>query len=277
MDIDDLIAFRGEDFKISEHIVVHQPTLDEISKYGELKYFQMVYSLTSVGADLKWQLDSIGVDYTKISDFELFYGLLIKNYTKEQTSIIFGDLDFSKFELFTNLQNGEACMVQEYTKIIKHEIQYTGIKRIIRRLLQIKPKYYDEVIKEKIIIDQYTYSLIADYLRKIHGLKRNDQMPANESTKQVLIEDAMEEYMLNKDKEQKSFLLNQISAMVNSEGFKYNHNEVWGMKIYAFNDSIKRIAKIKNANLLLQSGYSGYGIDLKNINDKQINWLGELD
>ena len=49
------------------------------------------------------------------------------------------------------------------------------------------------------------------------------------------------------------------------------------MKIYAFLDSVKRISKIKNAELLLQSGYSGYGIDLKTINDKQIDWLGELD
>ncbi len=114
-------------------------------------------------------------------------------------------------------------------------------------------------------------------MRKIHGLRKNEQIPANESTKQILIEDAREEYNLYKDKEIKSQLLNQISAMVNSEGFKYNHSNVWEMKIYAFLDSVKRISKIKNAELLLQSGYSGYGIDLKTINDKQIDWLGELD
>ena len=49
------------------------------------------------------------------------------------------------------------------------------------------------------------------------------------------------------------------------------------MKIYAFMDSVARIGKIKNAELLLQSGYSGFGIDLKKLNKEETNWLGELD
>ena len=65
--------------------------------------------------------------------------------------------------------------------------------------------------------------------------------------------------------------------MINSEGFKYNHDQVWGMKINAFMDSVKRIGKIKNADLLLQSGYSGFGVNLKEIDNKQLDWLGELE
>ena len=65
--------------------------------------------------------------------------------------------------------------------------------------------------------------------------------------------------------------------MINCEGFKYNHTQVWDMKINAFMDSVKRIYKIKNAELLLQSGYSGFGISLKDVDKKQLNWLGELD
>ena len=48
------------------------------------------------------------------------------------------------------------------------------------------------------------------------------------------------------------------------------------MKINAFMDSVKRITKIKNSDLLLQSGYSGFGINLKNLDKKQLDWLGEL-
>ena len=65
--------------------------------------------------------------------------------------------------------------------------------------------------------------------------------------------------------------------MVNCEGFKYNHSQVWDMKINAFMDSVRRISKIKNADLLLQSGYSGFGVNLKDINKKQLDWLGELE
>ena len=65
--------------------------------------------------------------------------------------------------------------------------------------------------------------------------------------------------------------------MVNSDGFKRDDTTVFDMKIYAFMDSVARIGKIKNAELLLQSGYSGFGIDLKKLNKEETNWLGELD
>ena len=112
---------------------------------------------------------------------------------------------------------------------------------------------------------------------KCHFIVRDLKEPLNNSTKMILIEDAREEMERNKNKEYHSQLKNLISAMINSEGFKYNHSQVWDMKINAFMDSVKRIGKIKNAQLLLQSGYPGFGVNLKEINNKQLNWLGELD
>ena len=79
--------------KTSKHFTITFDTLggtnvkEEKVKYGEKAYYSMVYTLCSVGADLKWQLDDIGVDYTQIDDFELFYSLLSRSYSKEQTRI----------------------------------------------------------------------------------------------------------------------------------------------------------------------------------------------
>ena len=93
----------------------------------------------------------------------------------------------------------------------------------------------------------------------------------------ILIDDAREERFKNRGKEYHSQLKNLISAMINCEEFKYNHSDVWDMKINAFMDSVKRILKIKNANLLLQSAYSGFGgVNLKDVR-KQVDWLGDLD
>jgi hypothetical protein len=249
MEIDDLRVFRGKDIKIADYITIHQPSLEEIYEYGERDYFSMIHSLTAVGADLKWQLDDLGIDYTEITDFELFYKILVPNYPRSRTEIIFGELDFTKFKLKINPENGEVCMYL-------YMMDLDGLKPVV--------------------IDEFTYLLIIENLRKMHGLTRNNQKPANNNTKMILIEDARDEYMMTKDKEYSSFLLNYVSTMVNCEGFKYNHENVWGLKIYAFLDSVKRISKIKNAELLLQSGYSGYGIDLKNIDKKQLDWSGEL-
>lgn len=245
---DELKIYGGKSYYINDDISIKQPKLGKIKKYGEKKYFNMVHTLCSVGADLKWQLDDIGIDYTKISDYELFYSILARGYSKEDTKILFGNvLDFSQMRITHDDDIDENVMIQ-----------------ILDNGRQIR-------------IDKYVYSSIVNILRKMHKIKRNDEVPGNEMTRQILIDDAREEYEENKNKPSKSYLLPLISTMVNSEGFKRDDTTVFDMKIRAFMDSVSRVSKIKNAELLLQSGYSGFGIDLKKIDKEALNYMGELD
>lgn len=206
----------------------------------------MIYNLTATPQSMKVQLWDMGIDYTTITSFELFYSILYKLYPQEKTSILFGDLDFTKFQIMKRKDDDSILL-------------------------------YQVIGGEPIIIDEFTYNMITDYIRQVHIIHKDEQLPANETTKMILIEDALEEIELNKNKKYHSQLKNLISSMINSDGFKYNHTQVWDMKINAFMDSVKRISKIKNAELLLQSGYSGFGINLKDINQKQLDWFGELD
>lgn len=208
----------------------------------------MVHTLCSVGADLKWQLNDIGIDYTKISDYELFYSILSRGYSKEDTKILFGDiLDFSQMQIVYDNNIEDNIMIQ-----------------FLENGSQIR-------------IDKFIYSSIVNILRKMHKFRRNDELPGNEATRQILIDDARDEYEENKNRPSKSYLLPLISTMVNSEGFKRDDVTVFDMKIRAFMDSVARVGKIKNAELLLQSGYSGFGIDLKKIDKETLNYMGELD
>lgn len=245
---DELRIYRGEDFVISEHIKIHQPTLSEICDYGETEYYTMLYQLTATPQSMKSQLWDMepSIDYTKIIPYELFYSILYRLYPQEKTSIIFGDLDFTKFQVMKRNDNGDILL-------------------------------YQVIDNEEVIIDEFTYNVIMDYLRKSHFIEKDEKLPANNTTKMILIEDAREELLKNRNKENHSQLKNLISSMINCEGFKYNHSQVWDMKINAFMDSVKRVSKIKNADLLLQSGYSGFGINLKDVSKKQLDWLGELD
>lgn len=52
---------------------------------------------------------------------------------------------------------------------------------------------FDDVSLEPVIIDEFTYNMIIDYLCKTHFIERDFRIPANNSTKMVLIEDAKEE------------------------------------------------------------------------------------
>ena len=244
-DNDELKIYRGEDFVVSKYIKIHQPTLGEICDFGEKQYFSMLYNFTATPQSMKGQLWKLGTDYTTIEPFELFYGFLSRVYSQKSTSILFGDLDFTKFQLMK--RNDEDTLL-----------------------------LYQVVNNEPVIIDEYTYNVIVDYLCKSHFIEQDLKTPMNETTKMILIEDAIEEMNRDKNKPYHSNLKNLISTMINSEGFKYNHSQVWDMKINAFMDSVKRIAKIKNSDLLLQSGYSGFGINLKDIDKKQLDWLGEL-
>lgn len=243
-DNDELKIYRGEDFVISKYITIHQPTLGEICDFGENKYFNMIYNIVATPQSMKGQLWKMGIDYTTISAYELFTSLY-KAWGRNNTSIIFGDLDFSKFQVMRNNETNAILLLQ----IINNE---------------------------QVIIDEYTYNIIVNYLCKSHFIEQDLKVPMNESTKMILIEDAIDEINKLSKKEQHSRLKNLISAMINSEGFKYNHTQVWDMKINAFMDSVKRIQTIKNANLLLQSGYSGFGVDISKIDKKQLDWLGEL-
>ena len=294
---DELKIYRGEDFVVSKHIVLHQATLNEICEYGERDYYSMIYNFTATPQSLKVQLWDMGIDYTEITPYQLFYQLLYKMYSQEKTSIIFGDLDFSKFQLMQKKDDESIFLYQEVPVgdiyNLEHEFVYhfsnlldasrfvgCEVDELIEELS--KSNRYNNFIfanvqLEQVVIDEYTYNVIVDYLCKSHFIERDFKIPMTKSAKMILVEDAREEMEANKNKEYHSTLKNLVSAMINSEGFKYNHSQVWDMKINAFMDSVKRIGKIKNAQLLLQSGYSGFGVNLKEINNKQLDWLGELD
>ena len=294
---DELKIYRGEDFVVSKHIVLHQATLNEICEYGERDYYSMIYNFTATPQSLKVQLWDMGIDYTEITPYELFYQMLYKIFPQEKTSIIFGDLDFTKFQVMQRKDDESIFLYQEVPVGDIYNLEYEFVYHFSNLLdasrfvgcevdeliekLSKSNRYndfiFDNVQFESVIIDEYTYNMIVDYICKSHFIERDLKRPANNSTKMVLIEDARDEIERNKNKEYHSQLKNLISSMINSEGFKYNHAQVWDMKINAFMDSVKRIGKIKNAQLLLQSGYSGFGVNLKEIDNKQLDWLGELE
>lgn len=270
-----IALYRGRDIAINEHINIHVPTLDEIFEYGEREYFSFINTICSVGADLKWQLDEIGIDYTKVEDFELFSQFLINTVDYNISPIIFGNiLDFKNMRLIYNEKIEDNILVQHVDNI--KEIEKNNLKNKINKSInkpietEIIDKSYD------IVIDKAIYSKIVSVLRYMHGFKRNNEKPMNEMTRQFLIDEAKENYEINKDKPYKSQLFDLISTMVNTDGFKHDEVTVFNMNIVAFFNSVKRIQKIKKSDLLLQSGYSGFGINLKEVKKEDTDMFGKL-
>lgn len=238
--IESLSMLRGRDIKLSNGITIQQPTLGQIEELDEDKYMSMLSIFVSTPFDMIAQLHKMGVDFTKISSYQLFcsfYQLL----ELEETQILFGDLDFQKFKLVGNDN-------------------------------RIELHYKDIVINESV------YNEIVDCLRLINSLSPPKfKGVANEYTKQKMIEDAEQELELAKRRgnKHKSALRTLVSRLSNHPYFKYRLDEVWDMKIYAFYDALKSVNIIESTNHLSVGAYSG-NLDLSKINKNEFNWLREV-
>lgn len=273
-EIDDLKIYRGSDIPITNKIIVTQPTIDQIIEFGEKRYFQTVYTLTGVGADFKWQLwDYMNIDYTTIEDFDLFKKMIYQSLSSKKK--IYEELKNNpkQYEEYINKMTDEDWddLLFNPLSLILKDIDFADFEEYE------SDKNHETILYDKehdITIDRFVYARMIDAVRKIHGLKRNNQLPANEITKMFLIDEAREEAMLASKKEYKSVLKPLISALAVKTG-QLGSDSIWNTRINMFFDSIKRINKIQDAELLLQGAYSGFA-SLKGVSKDRLDWAGEI-
>lgn len=273
-DIDELKIYRGSDIPITDKIIVTQPTIDQIIEFGEKRYFQTVHCLTGVGADFKWQLwDYFNIDYTTIDDFELFKLMICRSLSSRK--YIHKELTENREKYAEQLKNISeeelADMLVNPLSLILKDIDLADFEEYQ------SDKSPETILYDKehdITIDRFVYARIVDAVRKIHGFKRNNELPANERTKMDLIDDARDDAMAAAQKPYKSVLQPLISALAVKTG-QLGSDSIWNTKIFMFFDAIKRINKIQDATLLLQGAYSGFA-SLKGVDKTRLDWAGEI-
>ena len=239
IDVDELSLYIGDDYIINDNIIIQQPTIKQIAEFGEKSFFSMVHTITAIPSDMKSQLWDMGLDWTELEDFELFM-MLVQTLTPERTSILFGDLDFSKLKPFQNQQNGDIVLADKAAGVI---------------------------------IDKMIYLRIVAYLRKAFNITPKVEKAANKMTKKVLIEEDRARIRFNQDKPFKSYLLPLISSIKVKQG--YTKDYVLNMGYVEFMDDVARAQVIHNADHLLSGVYAGM-IDVNKINKAELNWMKEL-
>ncbi len=237
--LDESLLFRGKDIVLNDEITVHHPTLEEIFEYGEQGYFSMISTFSATPTDYMVQLYDMKILYTELSDFQMFT-MLYGNLTPEKTAILFGAFDFSKMVLMKYDDNDEVVLCDPETEFV---------------------------------IDETVYTMLSTIICSIHSLKKRVEKAANKSTLKTMIELERLDQARQKKQKKGSTLIPLISAMVNSENFKYDHKSVWSLPIYTFYDSVKRIQKIKNYNNIMNGCYTG-NIDMKKLSLDEFDWLG---
>ncbi len=272
-EVDELKIYRGMDIPITDKIIITQPTLGQIEEFGEKRYFQAVRNLTSVGADLKWQLwDYFNTDYTTIEDYDLFIKIIHpmvssrKNFYEEFKN----NPEYEEELLKLSNEEKEEMLINPLSLVLK-DIDLADFGVYEDQQKQQMVLYNKE---RDIVIDRFIYARMIDTVRQIHGFKRNDELPANEITKMFLIDEARDEAMLASKKPYKSVLKPLISALSAKCG-QCGDDRIWNMPINMFFDSIKRILRIQDAELLLQGAYSGFA-SLKGVDKDRLDWTGEI-
>ena len=224
-------------YQINDAIKIMIPSVGEVYD-NEDEYYNAITAITASPIDLMVQLDDVGIDYTSINDYELFL-ILFGGLASQDTSLIFGDLDLTKFELALNPENGAVVMMD---------------------------------VENNIIIDRSIHSQIASTLRKIHHLKRNRRKPANDEAKEYMMKRAREKLARHKNKPFESQLEPLIVALVNTEQFKYDFESTRGISIYQFNKSVRQIIKKVDYDNMMHGVYAGT-VDPKGLSSDALNWL----
>ena len=232
---------QGVDYVINENIKVRHPTLGEICDFGEQEYYAMVTGLTCNPSAYKVALFDMGIDYTTLSDFD-FFAMMSQSLPQEFTAPLLGDFDLTKLVLGKNNETDEIALCANVDG------------------------------EPHVVIDRAIYTQLVEYLRKMHGFERKVEMPADEYTKQYLIDRERKRIARQRKTPFKSMLKPLISSMVNQPGFKYDYATVWDLPISVFNDAVLRVQKFLHYAQTMSGAYAGT-VDLKQVNKEDLNWL----
>lgn len=247
-----LALYFGDDYKVTDKITIHQPTVQDFIDYGEENIYGAIAPFVCNTTGYRVQLWEMGIDWNKITNFQLF-AFLLPTIDHDYSKIIFGDLDFSKFELYEKRNNAD--------------VQDGGENDSEPSIV-----LYDS--ENDIEIDEETKNKMCSYIQHMfHSFPPEEEFVRNKTLKKDLINnDKLKLLQAQKEHRNAPSLLNKISFCLNHSGFKYKKNELRDIGIYEFLDSVSRLSIYEATHALLGGSYSGF-IDTSKIDKNMLDFM----
>ena len=239
LEVDELALYFGDPYIVNDYITINIPKIGEVVKYGERQYYSMVQTVTAIPSDMKSQLWDMGIDWTQITDFQLFM-MIAPTLPQSKTFILFDDLDFQSLKPYRNTQNDTVFLANPETGVV---------------------------------IDELAFGKMHSYLCSAHNLRKKVEKAANEFTKKFMIDEDRQKILHNAKQPYKSFLKPLISSVKCRMGYTLDY--VKNMGLCEFFDDLSRLQIIVNADALLQGSYSGF-CDTSKIPKKHFDWCREI-
>ena len=224
--------------EIVPNLSLRIPTVGEILE-DEDKYYGIVSSLTASPFQYMVQLDDMGIDYTQITDYQLFM-MLFPMYAQSDLSLLFGDLNTSDFNVYVNQDDD-------------NQVIYSP--------------------SNNIVIDELVYNDLADMIRKINLFEKVKSKPGNESARKYLLEKERKKQKRNAKKPRFPYLEKMVIALVNTSEFPYNYETCMDLSIYKFNQSLQQIQRKIAFDNTMVGVYAGT-VDTSKMADKDaLSWI----
>lgn len=223
--IDWLKVYFGEDIFVTDKISIHQPTIKEIVDVGEIRYLSFCQNFTAhrLEDNIIVFLDEIGIDFSKISDWDLFVSL-VQTFPNDVSKLLFPDINFSTFKP-KNDENGNVTIVND----------------------------------DGVVISEPIYKILVMLIRKLNNLPKPQftKIADNERQKRLAIKYAKMKIEKEKQKSQRQDVESFFMPVISFLNTKYTLKEIEQMKIFRFWENLKRNQCIKNADHLYYGLYSG--------------------
>lgn len=236
-------------YEVGVPIVLYQPTIKDFIECGEDNIYGLIMPFISNSTTYRLQLWKNGVDWNKVSDYEMFLSLFSEEYANEYAQyshVLFGDLDIRKFERVIDTQGEEPC-----------------------------PALYN--YEQKVFIDEKVYKHIATYVQAMFNAKPKVEFAKGKSNKLDCIFEDQQKLKHQKKEENKSNMLNMLSFCLNHPGFKYKKSELKEVGIFEFMDSVQRLNLYEGTKALVSGVYSNPFLDGSKLNKDELNFMRNLN
>ena len=231
----------GEDMTLDNGIMLHNPTIAEIKKFGEFNYLYLISLITMRAYDDAVSLYDAGINYKEVPDFLIFIRNM-NSVSDDFAKLIFANIEVSKFILKNNPENGEVIYTDGTTVI--DELVYRQIVAYVREI-----NYIDEKVEFNMADGKNNMRFFIERMR--HKQKRRMKKPPQ------------------------PFLSNLISSMVCTADFPYDYSSIQTIHISQLYNGFYRKDKSDSARQIKQAIYAGT-IDKKDVSNSLLMWYGDL-
>lgn len=246
LDFNPLRVYFGDDYVVNDRIIIHQPSIqDFIDADNESDIYHVIAPFVSNTTGYRVQLWDMGIDWNKITNQELF-SILIKTVDYKYSKLIFGDIDFSTFNLYKKTVDDNKV------------------------LTLYSPKMDLE-------IDEETMNKMCKYIQfMFNSYPPEEEFTSSKILKQELINNDRQKQLLRKKEDGVGqSLLSMIAFYLNHPGCKYKKNELKEVGYFEFMYNIQRLQIYESTRALFGGMYSGM-CDLSKVDPKEFNFMRDV-